>query len=261
MTYVSAMKKNHRPSLADTRRQVAAPLLVLAATLACCGCLSSQHRIARYLNANHDRPEAVRVALRDGDRLVTGMTPHEVRLIMGPPARTESGMPPESTIWHYDQPKRREGTQRQSAMWALPVPHLSVFFGADDTVIRIIDFDSRQPTASTPAPAGEPRPAPVRRPAQPQPRLPAVTDAVPTYRPSPEELNVHGWPAITLQGVSGGGRTRNAVINGGVHEPGERIGPVRLDAIYANGVVLEYRGQRAFLRPGESTASGRETGQ
>lgn len=256
LTYVSAMKKNHRLSLGDRRRQVAILLLVIATALGCFGCLSSQHRIARYLNANQDRPEAVRMALRDGDRLVTGMTPQEVRLVMGPPARTESGMPPERTIWHFDQPKRREIAQQQSAMWALPVPHLSVFFGADDTVIRIIDFDSRQPTATNPA-GEDSRPATARRPTQPQPRLPEVTEAVPTYRPRLEEVNVHGWPAITLQGVSVGGHTRNAVINGSVHESGERIGPVLLDTIYANGVVLEYRGQRTFLRPGESTANGR----
>jgi hypothetical protein len=80
-----------------------------------------------------------------------------------------------------------------------------------------------------------------------------VPSTIPTYRPTPDELNVYGWPQVTLQGVTGRGNERNAILNGNLLEPGEFLGAVRLDAIYANGVVLEFNDQRAFLRPGAST--------
>jgi len=35
--------------------------------------------------------------------------------------------------------------------------------------------------------------------------------------------------------------------------PGEIIKGVTVTKVFANGVLLEYRGARAFLQPGEST--------
>jgi len=233
----------------------------LAAMLATVGCLSTQQRVERHLTANPDRPEAVRQALLDGDRPVPGMTPQEVRLALGSPARTEKD--DSATIWHYDQPKRRSDALQSSDMWALPVPLRTVFFGPDNTVTDIVNYADDPPAAP---PAGSP-PPPVLTPSRSQPAAtppvrtaPAPAVVIPSYQPHPDEINVYGWPAITLQGLTGSGRASRAVLNGNIREPGEFIGEVRLDAIYANGIVLEYRGRRAFLRPGESTAS-RETGK
>ncbi len=225
---------------------------LLAGVLGSSGCLSRGHRIDRYLSTNTDRPEAVVQALRDADRLVPGMTPQEVRLIMGSPARTEAGNAPVSAIWHYDQASRRDDSSRRSDMWVLPIPSRTVVFGAGNTVTGIIEYDDPvdQPKEAKPEVIAIPKRESVVPP--PPPATP-----IPVYRPNPDELKVHGWPAITLQGMTGSGSGGRAVFNGEIYKPGEFIGGVRLDAIYANGVVLEYRGQRAFLRPGESTAGGK----
>jgi len=227
----------------------------LAAMLATAGCLSTQQQVERYLKTHADRPEAIQQALREGGRLVPGMTPSEVRLVRGTPARTETGPADTGATWHYDQPKRRDDTLQSSDMWALPVPLWTVVFGPGNTVAEIISYDEHKsgnlPEPSPPVALPPPPPPPP----QPPPPLPATAATMPSYRPEPAEINVHGWPPITLQGLTGSGNARRAAINGTVHEPGDRIGEVRLDAIYANGVVLEYRGQRTFLRPGESTGN------
>lgn len=228
---------------------------LFAAALGSNGCFSTAYRIDRHLSANPDRPATVVQALRDGDRLVPGMTPREVRLIMGAPARTEAGNATTTAVWHYDQSTRRDDTLRRSAMWALPVPSRTVIFGAGNTVTEIINYDDDH--AATPPAVPESVTAP--RPLSPPPPSRPVAVTIPAYLPNPDEINVHGWPGLTLQGLTGSGSARNAIINGRVHEPGGVIGEVRLDAVYANGVVLEYRDQRAFLRVGESTDKRTET--
>jgi len=229
-------------------------MAALPAMLASAGCRSTQQRIERYLGANTNRPEVVQQALRDGVRLVPGMTPQEVRLMLGPPARSEKGPSQTEAAWHYDLPKRRDDTLQHSDMWKAPVPWQTVVFGPDNTVAEIISYDEEKTVflPETPPPAAMLKPPP-------EPRTPATAAAMPSYRAEPDEIHVYGWPAITLQGLSGSGNSRSAAINGTVHEPGDWIGAVLLDAVYANGVVLEYRGQRAFLRPGESTGSRDDT--
>ncbi len=226
---------------------------LLAGILGSPGCFSPAHRIERYLVKNPDRPAAVVQALRDGDRIITGMTLQEVRLILGPPARTEAGTAPAAAIWHYDQPERRDDTLQSSDMWTFSVPLQTVVFGPDHTVSEIISYVDLKtddlPEAPTPTASIQPPPF------QPAPPAPATAAAMPSYRPEPDEINVYGWPSITLQGLTGSGNARSAVISGAVREPGDWIGDIRLDAVYANGVVLEYRGRRAFLRPGESTGN------
>lgn len=247
------MMKTIRPYNGVRRLQGLLQIAALPAMLASAGCRSPQQRIERYLGANTNRPEVVRQALRDGGRLVTGMTPQEVRLVLGPPARTEKGRAQTEAAWHYDLPKRRDDTLQHSDMWKAPVPWQTVVFGPDNTVAEIISYDEEKTVflPETPPPAATLQPPPP----PPGPPPPATAAAMPSYRAEPDEINVSGWPAITLQGLSGSGNSRSAAINGAVHEPGDWIGEARLDAVYANGVVLEYRGQRAFLRPGESTGS------
>ena len=238
---------------------------ILAAVLCTTGCFSTARRLERHLAANPDRPDAIVQALREGDRALPGMTPTEVRLILGPPARTETGNAPITAIWHYDQPKRRGDSTLGSTMWSLPIPLQTVVFGADGSVTEIIDYDDQ----NTPQPDTQPqgaqhqdlppppaKPAGIAVPGRAYAVRPSThAAALPAYRPNPEEANVHGWPAINLQGLTGGVSSRSAVINGNVYEPGDTISGARLDAVYANGVVLEYRSQRAFLRPGESTGN------
>lgn len=226
--------------------------LAIPVMLAAVGCRSPQQRIERYLGDNKDRPEPVQQALREGRRIVPGMTEQEVRLVLGPPARSETHTAGTATTWHYDRPRHHDNTLQTSDMWALPVPLSTVVFGPDNTVAEIISYD-RDRTANLPEPA---TPAATIRPLTAQP-LPATATAaaMPDYQPGPDEVNVQGWPEITLQGLTGSGNARNAAINGLVREPGDLVGEVRLNAVYANGVILEYRGRRAFLRPGESTGS------
>lgn len=250
--YIQDMMNQTSTHTGARRLQGLLLLATVPAMLAGTGCRSQQQRIEHYLGARTDRPEAVRQALRDGGRLVPGMTQEEVRLILGPPARTETGPAETGAIWYYDQPKRRDDTLQRSDLWELPVPLQTIAFGPGNTVAEIISYDEDKtidPPEPSPASASQP-PAP-----RPVPPAPAYAAAMPSYRPEPAEINVYGWPAITLQGLTGSGNARSAAINGRVHEPGDRIGEVRLDAVYANGVVLEYQGQRAFLRPGESTGN------
>ncbi len=227
------------------------------------GCLTTSQRINRYTESAKDRPEAILQALRDRNRAVPGMTAKEVRLVLGQPSRITTPPPPATVAWHYDRrPVRKRVILQESALWDLPVPQYSIYFDANRVVLSVIDHaklaGATNPDPLPPSgPSSEPpqKTQPVETPVPRVADLPAArTTVIATYEPPAGEVNVQDWPDITLQGITASSHAHRAVINRKVYENGEEIlGGVRLQAIYANGVVLEYRQKRAFLRPGEST--------
>ena len=58
---------------------------------------------------------------------------------------------------------------------------------------------------------------------------------------------------MTLKGIVGKGKSGTAVIDDSVIGVDETVKGVRLVSIEEQGVELEYRGERRFLRVGKST--------
>ncbi len=93
---------------------------------------------------------------------------------------------------------------------------------------------AKEPAAPpiVPAPRVEPAPAPVR---------------APQARREPVQ-----WPALQLSGVVGRGANGSAIINGEVLAVDEWIADARVVEVQAQGVVLEYKGDRRFVKVGGS---------
>ena len=228
-------------------------LFLLVATI---GCATSPERIARYISKHPDRPAGVCAALEDGT-VVPGMTPEEVRLCMGPPNRVDHVKKPRPIqTWHYVRDSSIGGL-KGSSLWAMEVP-LAVVYFSDKGIVRKAILYSEIPEE----PAGAERPGKPSDPkvstpiagtqSSPEPRRPMPPTPLP-YKPAPEELGVSGWPSVSLSGVSVMGDDKSAVLNGVVIEPGEAIDGVMLHRVFVNGVLLVYRGQKTFIRPGETT--------
>lgn len=253
------MKREYFQLLQDVGRPLCCVAVWVGTMVLTTGCFTTSQRINRYTASAKDRPASVIQALHEGNRAVPGMTAREVRLVLGSPSRITTPPPPATLVWHYDRrPMRKRVLLQESALWDLPVPQYSIYFDANRIVLNVIDHatvadaKSETPPPVPPTESASINPAEsssTRSPDQPVPRA----TVIPTYDPPAEEINVQNWPDITLQGISASSHAHRAVINGKVYERDEEIlGGVRLLAIYANGVVLEYRQKRAFLRTGES---------
>ena len=74
---------------------------------------------------------------------------------------------------------------------------------------------------------------------------PPVTIAVPVH--SVKEIQ-DGWPSLTLSALIACGKARAcAILNGQIIEVGGQVDGITVRSICANGVMLEYQGQRRFI--------------
>jgi outer membrane protein assembly factor BamE (lipoprotein component of BamABCDE complex) len=232
-------------------------LLLMAA-----GCTTPSNRIARYILKHPERPIAICTALQT-QSVVAGMNADEVRLCLGSPKRIDrtADTPPTET-WHYLQDSKAGGALKGSSIWHMDIPLATLYFSSEGLVKKAVFYNSQEadmPTTGGDAPSprqdvvkGPPRQVHVDKkpvPGKPRPNAPAL----PHYMPAPTELGVSGWPRVSLGGVSAMGGDHSAILNGEVVEPGETVSDVTLFRVFDNGVLLEYRGQRTFLRPGETT--------
>ena len=79
---------------------------------------------------------------------------------------------------------------------------------------------------------------------------PAVTPS-PTKQPQPAEKEP--WPALTLDGFVGRGRSGTAVLNGEIVPVGNTIQDVEVMLIESRSVILKYNGQLRRIRRGQTT--------
>ena len=234
----------------------------LALLLAMAGCATPPERIARYIAKHPERPADICAALQQ-QSVTTGMTAEEVRLCLGGPNRIDriggAGDIPPIETWRYLRDSSTDGSLKGSSLWAMDIPLATVYFSREGLVNEAAFYDSPEPEAlatvtTAAAPPEVTRKAPVNvqalPPAQkPRPKPPTLTN----YTPSPDELGVSGWPRVMLGGVSAMSGGHGAILNDEIVEPGETIEGVSLFRVFANGVLLDYRGQRTFLRNGETT--------
>jgi len=234
----------------------------LALLLTVIGCATPSERIARYIAKHPERPAAICAALQD-QSVTAGMNAEEVRLCLGGPNRIDrtggSGDTLPIETWHYLRDSSTDSALKGSSLWAMQIPLATIYFSGEGLVSEAAFYDSPEAdelatVTTAAAPPEITREAPVvaaRPPArQPSPNPPPLP---PSYKPSPDELGVSGWPRVMLGGVSVMAGDQSAILNGEVVEPGETVSGVTLYRVYVNGVLLDYRGQRTFLRPGETT--------
>ncbi len=222
--------------------------------LAAAGCATSSERIARYIAKHPERPAHVCAALVQ-NTVVPGMAPEEVRLALGGPNRIDRPGPEPIETWHYFEHSNMDGLEG-SSLWAMEIPVATVYFSNEGVVEEAIFHGSTadEPAETTDEPVAAPAPQPPTAKARPLPEpSQAEPPLPPPYAPAPDELGVSGWPRISLQGVSVMGADQSAILNGDVFEPGDNINDVTLFRVFVNGVLLDYRGQRTFLRPGNTT--------
>jgi len=205
------------------------------------GCATSPKRIARYIEKHPERPENIQTSLQQ-NLVVVGMTPKEVRLSLGTPNRvSQSGTGANTTeTWFFFRQRKKTSSLNTSPFWSFEVPKATIYFSSEELVDKVSFYEVTH-TETTQQP---PQTTPQNEKLNPEPLR---------YTPTPAELHVKGWPTITLGGISTMGSNRSAVLNDSVLAPGEIIKGVTVTKVFANGVLLEYRGARAFLHPGEST--------
>ena len=210
-------------------------LLLIAA-----GCASPSERIARYITKHPERPAPIHASMQR-NRVVVDMTPQEVRLSLGDPNRIVYGgteLKPTET-WYFYRAAKKSSALATSSFWSLEVPRATIYFSADERVYEAAFYDvgkTKKPQAKT--------------------QRPTVATKAPLasrYTPTANEIDVKGWPKQTLSGLSAMGNNRSAILNDEVYGPGETVNGMTVNNVFANGVLLEYQGRRAFLRPGEST--------
>ena len=227
------------------------------------GCATPSERAARYISKHPERPATICTALQT-QSVVAGMNADEVRLCLGTPKRIDrtDDTPPVET-WHYLQDSRAGSVLKGSSIWDIEIPLATIYFSSEGLVKEAVFYStdqtdeppkggetpSPQQDAVTAPPAQEMRADKTPASRKLRPKAPALSH----YIPAPTELGVSGWPRISLGGVSAMGGDHSAILNGEVAEPGERVNAVTLLRVFGNGVLLEYRGQRTFLRPGETT--------
>jgi hypothetical protein len=234
--------------------QLSAALLITLAT----GCATRPERIARYIKKHPDRPAAISTALQR-NRIEAGMTPKEVRLCLGPPNRIDKAGTKEqsSETWHYFKKRNKEHDRRSSSFWALDIPKATIYFSSDERVTEAAFYDGRKPSppqkkVQSAAPQTAPRAAEATHETTRETPRETAREAT-HYVPSPDELGVKGFPRLALGGVLAMGSERSAILDSEVFAPGESTKGVTVVDVYANGVLLEYRGSRTFLRTGEMT--------
>ncbi|MEI8139332.1 MAG: DUF4388 domain-containing protein [bacterium] len=79
--------------------------------------------------------------------------------------------------------------------------------------------------------------------------VPVVTPTVPVIAlPAKPVIINDGWPNVMLSALAASGKRHYcAILNGQLLGVGEQVDGVTVRSIRANGVVLEYQGQRRFL--------------
>jgi len=233
-----------------------------ALLLTVAGCATPSERIARYIAKHPERPAAISAALQE-QSVTAGMNAEEVRLCLGGPNRIDrtggtADTPPIET-WHYLRDSSTDSALKGSSLWAMPIPLATIYFSREGLVSEASFYGSPEvdelatvTTAAAPPEITSEPPVVVTRPPASESR-PKPPPLPPSYKPSPDELGVSGWPRVMLGGVSVMADDQSAILNGEVVEPGETVSGVTLHRVYVNGVLLDYRGQRTFIRPGETT--------
>jgi hypothetical protein len=134
---------------------------------------------------------------------------------------------------------------------------------AENTSARGPDAPTADSTSSSPAPA-VPKPRPAANvtvvPDKPEVNLVTGTPAGPgptTPAGSPPEVKAAKepvlWPVLSVKGVLMKPPRGIAIINGELVAAGESIDEVEVVTVGPDYVVLEYKGERRTMRPGEIT--------
>lgn len=238
-------------------------VLLSASALLCAGCapkpyLFNPDRAAKYLERNAEVPDDVARALMSG-RIVEGMTQQEVALCLGKRCEkktvSEEGQLKE--VWKYYAPRRDRDELQGSSMWhEEKSPVASVVFGPDGRVERYRFYSgfrgARRPTDALPD-AGVPEPRPPA--ARGDTREPASTPAAGDAKSTRVRGVFAGWPAMTLDGITRGGREPLAIIDRQVVTAGQSIRGVKVLAIESDGVLLQRGTDTQFLPTGQATTA------
>ncbi|MBT3194362.1 MAG: hypothetical protein HN341_17590 [Verrucomicrobia bacterium] len=81
---------------------------------------------------------------------------------------------------------------------------------------------------------------------------PAATSPAKTQPPITQPLPNIQWPPVKLSGIVGSGRSGAVMINGKVIGINESVDGIEIVSIDAKGALLEYKGDRRFLKEGKS---------
>jgi hypothetical protein len=255
--------REHLVDQCSTR--IALSLLLTGGCILFTGCAAIQRftynsRVSLYLATNPNVAEITGEALRTHE-LVKGMNKEEVTLSLGEPTKMEwasfDAKDETWVYWHTESPQY--GEER-----ATPETPLRLVFAKTPKGFVLRSWKTQDknsvtnpiPSAIEQGTVGEQHPAAAQRPAVERPAgkknapTPPAVDlsSVKVYSKKNDTSGRGGWPTFTLEGISKQGGKAWALINKKLVAAGDEIETAQVVAIYDDGVLLEYSGDRRVLR-------------